>query len=151
MLLYGQAECCSRLIAATPGDETGVITHAREKMPKYIWVAQMIRLVLLMAWALPLAPQDASLSDCHTDPVAWIAPEASDHACLASNRPGEILGPCIPTLKFWRLHMESAKGDWHLYNEEDKRFLQQTAQRIANGQYKHTKLEWTTLTGSLPK
>jgi hypothetical protein len=108
-------------------------------------------LVLLTASALPLASQDASLSDCHSDTVTWIAPEALGRACVANNRPAAISGPCIPTLKFWRLHMDSARGDWHLYNEEDKHFLQQTAQRIANGQYKHTRLEWTTLTGSLPK
>jgi hypothetical protein len=47
--------------------------------------------------------------------------------------------------------MDSARGGWHLYNEEDRHFLQQTAQRIASGQYKNTKIEWTVLTGSLPE
>jgi hypothetical protein len=111
----------------------------------------MRRLVLLMAVVLPLASQDASRSDCQSDPVAWIAPEALDHACLASNRPDQITGHCIPKVKFWRLRMDSTRGDWHLYNAEDKHFLQQTAQRIASGQYNNSKIEWTTLTGSLPK
>jgi hypothetical protein len=110
----------------------------------------MRRLALLMAGALQLAPQDASRFECQ-DPVVWIAPEALDHACLASNRPDGRTGPCIPKVKFWRLRMDSARGNWHLYNEEDKHFLQQTAQRMAAGQYNNSKLEWTTLTGSLPK
>ena len=104
-----------------------------------------------MAWAMAWSPQDASRSDCHGDTVAWIAPEALDPPCLVSHRPGETPGPCVPKLKFWRLHMDNAKGDWHLYNEEDKRFLQQTAERIANGQYRDTRLEWTTLAGNLPR
>jgi hypothetical protein len=104
-----------------------------------------------MAGVLPLASQDASLSHCLSDPVAWIAPEVRDNACSASNKQDEIAGSCMPTLKFWRLHMDSARGGWHLYNEEDRHFLQQTAQRIASGQYKNTKIEWTVLTGSLPK
>jgi hypothetical protein len=108
------------------------------------------KIVLLIA-VLPLASQDRSRSDCQSDSVLWIAPEVLDHSCLASNRAGAVTRPCDPTLKFWRLHMDSAKGDWHLYNEADKHFLQETAQRIADGQYKNTRIEWTTMTGSLPK
>ena len=110
----------------------------------------MRRLVLLMAGAMQLASPDASRSDCQ-DPVVWIAPEALDHACLASNRSDGRTGPCVPKIKFWRLRMDSARGNWHLYNEEDNHFLQQTAQLMAAGQYNNSKLEWTTLTGSLPK
>jgi hypothetical protein len=55
-------------------------------------------------------------------------------------------------LKFWRINMDSAKGDWHLYNEaDDKKFLQDVATRIASGQYNHTRLEWTSVVARLPK
>ena len=139
----GKRHCKQRLI----GGRAGRAQTAHSS----IWMAQMRRLVLSMAGALQLASQDASRSVCQSDPVAWIAPEALDHACLASNRSNEITKPCIQKVKFWRLRVDSARGDWHLYNEEDKDFLQQTAHRIAAGQYYNSKLEWTTLTGSLPK
>jgi len=40
------------------------------------------------------------------------------------------------------LHMDSGKGDWHLFNEEDARFLSTVQEKIDNGQYQHTKIEW---------
>jgi hypothetical protein len=45
-------------------------------------------------------------------------------------------------LRFYRLHMDSGKGMWHLYNEEDdKRCLDEVQRKISNGEYIHTKIE----------
>ena len=45
-------------------------------------------------------------------------------------------------LTFYRLHMDSGKGDWHLFNEEDVRMLREIQDKIDNGQYSKTKIEW---------
>jgi hypothetical protein len=86
--------------------------------------------------------------------VVWIAPEAQD----AQIRPPQCIKAALAEmpkecykLVFWRIHMDSARGDWHLLVDEDRRFLKETAERIANGQYKSTKIEWTSLDGKLPK
>jgi len=59
--------------------------------------------------------------------------------------------PIGMTLLFWRIRMDSALGNWHLYNAEDAKFLKETADRIKHGQYRHTKIEWATIEGRLPR
>jgi hypothetical protein len=54
-------------------------------------------------------------------------------------------------LRFWRLTLDGHKGNWHLYNEEDHRFLSDMQVRIHNGQYVNSKIDWIALEGSLPK
>ncbi len=95
--------------------------------------------IVLAVWLLtqqPLRGQDEV--PCTSVVTAWIHPEAA-----VDKLHGKLV--------FWRLHMNSAQGDWHLLNDEDQDFLKQTAIRIANGQYKDTKLEYTSVEGKLPK
>ena len=75
---------------------------------------------------------------CTASAVAWIAPEAVE---------AKVEGKLI----FYRIRMNKAKGDWHLVNDEDKRFLDETARRIASGQYQDTKIEYTSVGGKLPQ
>jgi hypothetical protein len=54
-------------------------------------------------------------------------------------------------LRFWRLTLDGHKGNWHLYNEEDHRFLSDMQVRIKNGQYVNSRIEWVAMEGRLPK
>ena len=54
-------------------------------------------------------------------------------------------------IRFWRLTLDRHKGNWHLYNEEDRRFLSDMQARIYKGQYVNTKIEWAALEGKLPQ
>lgn len=91
--------------------------------------------------------------------VVWIAPEAVEakkscfHKVELLSKPPILVD--VPSechsLVFWRIRMDSAKGDWHLLNDEDKNFLKETAERIASKQYKNTKIEYTSVEGKLPE
>ncbi len=63
----------------------------------------------------------------------WIAPELPDsfHAQLCHK----------DFLRFWRIRTHGEKGNWHLYNEEDKGFLSRWKEKV----------EWTAIEGRLPK
>lgn len=53
--------------------------------------------------------------------------------------------PTKPILYFWRLVIggrDSGKGDWHLYNKEDDRWLREAS--------KNAQVEWTVIEGRLP-
>ncbi len=54
-------------------------------------------------------------------------------------------------IRFWRLTLDGHKGNWHLYNEEDHRFLNDMQVRIHNGQNVNSKIEWLAMEGKLPQ
>jgi len=54
-------------------------------------------------------------------------------------------------IRFWRMTLDGQKGNWHLYNEEDKHFLDDVQRRINSGQYGGSKVEWVAIEGRLPK
>src|SRR5207302_1290829 len=54
-------------------------------------------------------------------------------------------------LRFWRMTLDGHKGNWHLYNEEDQKFLKDMQVRIHNGQYVNSRIEWFAAEVNLPK
>ena len=119
--------------------------------------------IILVALSASLLAQDDV--PCRSDGVAWISPEAVSTINLSDigscpydisrltyqNRFKAFAQPNRKCLVFWRIKMDSAHGDWHLFNQEDKRFLVETARGIASGRYPTTVIEWTALAGNLPK
>ena len=73
----------------------------------------------------------------------WVEPELTDkqHVELCHK----------DFVRFWRINYDGKKGFWHKFNDEDKKFLADTAARIKSGQYENSKIEWFALEGKLPK
>ena len=63
----------------------------------------------------------------------WIPPDppAEMHAALCHK----------DFLRFWRIKTGGERGNWHLYNDEDKFFLKHWKEAV----------EWTAIEGRLPK
>ena len=63
----------------------------------------------------------------------WVLPELPDelHAQLCHK----------DFLRFWRIKTHGERGNWHLYNDEDKMFLSRWKEAV----------EWTVIEGKLPK
>lgn len=85
-----------------------------------------MRLFALLFLCLGLFAQEASVNE-------WVLPELPDalHAQLCHK----------DFLRFWRLKAQGGKGNWHLYNEEDKAFLSRWKEAV----------QWTAIEGRLPK
>jgi hypothetical protein len=53
-------------------------------------------------------------------------------------------------IRFWRMKLDGGSGMWHLFNEEDRKFLDDVQRRIKSGQYVG-KIEWFEFEGRLPQ
>lgn len=84
-----------------------------------------------------------SWKSCEAPKVEWVPPEPPPEImkaiCAGNPKPKDSTEDCKPhLLKFWRI---KGGGAWHLYNKEDKVFLQEWKGVV----------EWTVLEGKLPK
>ena len=93
--------------------------------------------LMFVVWLLvcPSFAQDP----CPAQPITvWMRPEAAVDFLHGK-------------LVFYRVGHGDVKGDWHLYNDGDKKYLSNLAAQIINGQMRDDKIEWATVEGKLPK
>lgn len=75
--------------------------------------------------------------------------EPENQAIKLPELPAKLQGKDF--VRFWRLILEGNKGNWHLYNAEDTRFLSDIQKRIESRQYSGSRIEWFVMEGKLPK